>query len=238
MGAGTRPPLLRSGRRTSQERAEMILDSHGDRCLDPNPAMGHGSGSEGQREGGLRERRSSATSPNPAIGYWSGSERLMNGSFRGRRSSPAKGFGLPPTPDLIRGRKPQRWGGAPAGFARGAGPRRARRRFGRLGLRIGGGSPWPSPSKSQCLPLVNLNHSRSHPHFNRGIWEGIVASREAASLPRALDRTAGDGAAGTAEGPRGRRAVHAAAITAAAGAAVVVASACSRRRGELEIGER
>ncbi len=109
-------------------------------------------------------------SPNPAIGHWSGSERLMDGSFRGRRSSPAKGFGLPPTPDLIRGRKPQRWGGAPAGFARGAGPRRARRRFGRLGLRTGERNPWPSPSKRQCLPPVNLNHSRSHPHFNPGIW--------------------------------------------------------------------
>ncbi len=113
----------------------------------------------------------SSQNPNPAIGYWSGSERLMDGSFRGRRSSPAKGFGLPPTPDLIRGRKPQGWGGVPAGFARGAGPRRAMRRFVRLCLRIGGGSPWPSPSKRQCLPPVNPNHSRSHPHFNRGIWE-------------------------------------------------------------------
>ncbi len=108
----------------------------------------------------------------------------MDGSFRGRRSSPAKGFGLPPTPDLIRGRKPRGWGGAPAGFARGVGPRRATRRFVRLCLRIGGGSPWPSPSKRQCLPPVNRNHSRSHPHFNHGIWEQEWISTVVLAGPR------------------------------------------------------
>jgi len=71
--------------------------------------------------------------PNPAIGHWSGNERQMQNRFRERRSSPSKGFGWPPTPDLIRGRKPQGWGGAPAGFARGA------------------GREWPSPSKKQRL---------------------------------------------------------------------------------------